>query len=152
VTKYPPFAVFDLLKTYMEDLGLCPDDKVFPSSYDFHVRSLREAGRKAKLRKNVSTHILKHTFVSQARRHRVSAEVIVEMTGTELRTLEKFYTGKDEAKIRFEMQGIDYDAKPFHEWVTNLSYFFRARYNQLKGNSTSRRVLLMPPYGNKIMN
>lgn len=131
VTKYPPYAVLDFLKTYIEDLDMKPEDKVFPKSYDYHLKNLKKAGKKAKLLKTVTTHILKHTFVTQARRHRVSAEVIVEMTGTELRTLEKFYTGKDEAKIRFEMQGTEYKATPFHEWVSGLSYYFRARYKDL---------------------
>lgn len=132
VAKNPPYAIFDLLKEYIEDLNLSPEDKIFPKGYDYHLKKLGKAGKTAKLKKIVSTHILKHTFVTQARRHRVSAEVIVNQTGTELRTLEKFYTGKDEEKIRFEMQGIQYDAVPFHEWILALGYFFRARYKQLK--------------------
>jgi integrase len=132
VTKYPPHSIFDVLKLYIEDHDLKFGDKMFNHSYNWHLTKLSEAGKRAKLTKNISTHILKHTFVTQARRHRVSAEVLVDMTGTELRTLEKFYTGKDEAKIRFEMQGIDYKATPFHEWVANLSIFFEARYNELK--------------------
>lgn len=132
VTKYPPFCIFDMLLKFIDDRRLQPEDKVFPRGYSFHLKKLKQAGKQAKLKKTVTTHILKHTFVTQARRHRVSAEVIVEMTGTELRTLEKFYTGKDEAKIRFEMQGTEYTATPFHEWYASLSYFFRARYFQIR--------------------
>jgi hypothetical protein len=75
---------------------------------------------------------LKHTFVTQASRHGVSAENIVNQTGTELRTLEKFYRAKDEAKLRHEMQGTIYKAIPFHEWIGTLSPYFRARYGELK--------------------
>jgi hypothetical protein len=31
-------------------------------------------------------------------------------------------------------QGTKYKAIPFHEWIGALSYFFRARYNQLRAN------------------
>jgi len=132
VLKFPPYPVFDLLKTYVKELDLAPEDKLFHIGYDYHLRRLRTAGRKAKLNKRVSTHILKHTFVTQASRHGVSAENIVNQTGTELRTLEKFYRAKDEAKLRHEMQGTEYKAKPFHEWIETLSYYFRARYRYLK--------------------
>ena len=132
VLKFPPYAVFDLLKTYVTDLDLASEDNLFPRGYDFHLRRLRSAGRRAKLKKRVSTHILKHTFVTQASRHGVSAENIVDQTGTELRTLEKFYRAKDEAKLRHEMQGTEYKAIPFHEWIGTLSHYFKARYRELK--------------------
>ena len=130
--KFPPYAVFDLLKTYVVDQNLAPENKLFPRGYDYHVKRLRRAGRMAKLKKTVSTHILKHTFVTQASRHEVSAESIVDQTVTELRTLEKFYRAKDEAKLRHEMQGTSYNAIPFHEWIGTLSPFFRTRYKELE--------------------
>lgn len=132
VIKYPPFCIFELLEEYIKERNLQPDDLLFPHGYQYHLDRLKKAGERARLPKKITTHILKHTFVTQARRHRVSAEVIVDMTGTELRTLEKYYTGKNEAKIRFEMQGIEYQAKPFHEWYTELAFFFRARYQEIK--------------------
>lgn len=71
--------------------------------------------------------ILKHTFVTQASRHGVSAENIVYQTGTELRTLEKFYRARDEASLRHEMQGTEYNTTPFHKWVRKLSTQFKER-------------------------
>jgi integrase len=56
VLKFPPYAVFDLLKTYVTDLDLAPEDKLFLRGYDYHLRRLRTAGRRAKLNKRVSTH------------------------------------------------------------------------------------------------
>lgn len=132
ILKFPPYAIFDLLKTYVTDLDLAPKDNLFPRGYHYHLGRLRTAGRRAKLKKVVSTHILKHTFVTQASRHGVSAENIVYQTGTELRTLEKFYRAKDEAKLRHEMQGAVYRAIPFHEWIRKLSPYFKARYGELK--------------------
>jgi hypothetical protein len=74
-----------------------------------------------------NNHVLKHTFVTQASRHGVSAENIVSQTGTELRTLEKFYRAKNEAKLRHEMQGTVYTAIPFHEWIRKLIPYSKAR-------------------------
>lgn len=132
VLKFPPYSVFEILTTYISDLHLLPENKLFPRSYSTHVRLLRTAGKKAQLKKTISTHILKHTFVTQASRHGVSAENIVYQTGTELRTLEKFYRAKDETKLRHELQGTKYKTIPFHEWIKKLSKNFKARYTELK--------------------
>jgi integrase len=143
--KYPPFCVFDILKEYIAEVNLSPEDQVFPRGYSFYVKAMKEAGKNAGIRRNVTTHILKHTYVSQAYRHGVSAETVVEQVKTELRTLLKYYQAKSEKKMRYEMQGTDFKHVPFHEWMGALSYFFKERYNQLKANSTSRRVLLTSP-------
>lgn len=131
VLKFPPYCVFEILATYIEDLHLSSEDKLFPKSYATHVKLLKKAGEKAQLKKTISTHILKHTFVTQASRHGVSAENIVYQTGTELRTLEKFYRAKDETKLRHELQGTTYKTIPFHEWTQKLSITFKTRYLQL---------------------
>ena len=40
VLKFPPYAIFDLLKIYVEALNLNPEDKIFPSKYGFYLRRL----------------------------------------------------------------------------------------------------------------
>ena len=99
---------------------------------------LKKAGRKAKLGKNISTHIMKHTFVTQANRHGVSAETIVHQTGTELRCLEKFYRATNEKKLRNEMQGTTYKTTTFYEWVRKLGILFKARYGKLKQHTKTQ--------------
>jgi integrase len=141
--KYPPYCVFELLKEYIEEKNLRPEDQVFPRGYSFYVRAMKASGKRAGIGSNVTTHILKHTYVSQAYRHGVSAETVVEQVKTELRTLLKYYQAKDEKRMRHEMQGTDFKHVPFHEWLGALSYFFKVRYNQLKANSTSRRVSMI---------
>jgi integrase len=143
--KFPPYCVFDLLKEYLREKNLRPECQVFPRGYSFYVRAMKAAGKRAGIRRNVTTHILKHTYVSQAYRHGVSAETVVEQVKTELRTLLKYYQAKDEKRMRHEMQGTDFKHVPFHEWLGALSYFFKERYNQLKSTSTSRRILLVSP-------
>jgi integrase/predicted DNA-binding transcriptional regulator AlpA len=143
--KYPPFNVFDLLKKYVEDRWLKPKDKLFPRNYAFYCNAMKKAGVRAGLRKSTTTHILKHTYISQAHKHGVSAETVVDQVKTELRTIRKYYQHQSEAKMRHEMQGTDFKHVPFHEWLGALNYFFKARYNQLKITSTPRRVLSISP-------
>lgn len=132
VLKFPPKALVRMLDQYITDFKISNGQKLFPNSYTYYKDALLEAGKKAGLRKKITTHILKHTFVTQANRHGCSAETIVHQTGTELRCLEKFYRATNENKLRHEMQGRKHNFKPFPEWISELSYYVRARYNQLR--------------------
>lgn len=132
VTKYPPLAVFRLLKRYIEDFNLQANDHLFPHSYMYYNQILNQVGKCAKLKKTFSTHILKHTFVSQGHRHGLSRETVVEMTGTEDRTIRKFYLSIDEKKIRHETQGLQLDVKPFWKWIEeDIAPIFEQRYMEL---------------------
>ena len=132
VLKYPPIPLMEILERYVKDMNLKPTDPIFKNGYTWHLKQLRNAGKDAGLTKTISTHILKHTFVSQAHRHGVSGSTISNQCGTELRCLVKFYRAEDESKLRNEMQGTVYKFKPFHQWISELCYFFRARYGELK--------------------
>jgi len=129
--KYPPHCVFDLLKEYIEEKNLSSEDEVFVKGYSFYLNAMKDAGKNAGIRRRVTTHILKHTYVSQAHRHGVSAETVVEQVKTELRTLLKYYQAKDENKMRHEMQGTEYKTIPFHQWIAELSYYFKLKYEKL---------------------
>lgn len=131
VLKYPPNVIFQLLARYVKDNNLKPDDRLCPSSYTTYNKALRNAGQLAKLGKTLSTHILKHTFVTQASRHGVSAETIEAQTGTDWKTLKNYYRAGDEKKIRHELQGAEYDVEPFNVWVERLAPVFEHRYDQL---------------------
>jgi integrase len=101
--KYPPLCVFDLLKKYVEDRQLKPKERLLPRSYTFYCNVMKKAGARTGLRKSITTHILKHTYVSQAHKHGVSAETVVDQVKTELRTIKKYYQHQSEAKMRYEM-------------------------------------------------
>jgi len=132
VLKFPPTPLIDLLAQYINNYRIAPEERLFKKSYDSYRKRLKKAGKKAQLTKNITTHIMKHTFVTQANRHGVSAETIVHQTGTELRCLEKFYRATNESKLRNEMQGTTYKTKPFHEWIRKLGLCFKIKYNELK--------------------
>jgi len=132
VSKYPPLGLFRLLRRYIEDFNLNPEDRLFPRSYTFYNDSLRTVGEQANLEKKLSTHILKHTFVSQGHRHGLSRETIIEMTGTEDQTIKKFYLYVDENKIRHETQGRELETKPFWRWIEeDIAPIFEKRYMEI---------------------
>ena len=140
VLKYPPFPVMEFLKKYVEDMKLSSNEKIFPHSYHWHLYQLKKAGKEAGLKKKITTHILKHTFVTQAQRHGVSGDTVSDQCGTELRCLVKFYRAKDESRLRHETQGRTYKFKPFHVWINELSYHFRTRYGELKNEDFIKRA------------
>lgn len=132
VSKFPPLCLFELLKKYIEEKQLKPEDLFFANKYDYYNKALQVAGEKAGLSKKLSTHILKHTFVSQGHRHRLSRETVVEQTGTQDRTIKAHYLSVDEKVLRHEMQGLKLDTVPFYEWAEYLHQYFKDRYTQLK--------------------
>lgn len=133
VLKFPPFQVMQLLKQYIEDMGFKPSDKIFPSGYCKFNSELKALGEEAKLTKTVTTHILKHTFVSQAHLHGVSGSTIANQTGTEHRCLVKFYRAESEGLLRSEMQGVKYDVKPFYVWAAQIALLFKDQYEKIRG-------------------
>jgi integrase len=135
VSKYPPIPFFMLLKKYVKDFNLQPEDPLFPNSYSYYNTKLQKAGKRAGIRKNVTTHILKHTFVSQGHRHRLTKETIIEMTGTEDQTIKKFYLSISEKKVRHETQGLEWDTISFYEWVELLYPYFEQKYVNLNGDT-----------------
>lgn len=136
VTRFIPTHTMRLLQKYVKDKDLKPDDLLFPHGYAYYNVALRNAGKKAGLKKNISTHIMKHTFVSQAHRHGVSSETVEQQTGTESRTIKRHYRARDEKKIRHELLGIPTDVIPFHQWIATLQPYFNDRYAQISGVSS----------------
>ena len=133
VPKVVPSCVLDLLNQYIIDFGFKGDQRIFPASYHIYNTRLKKAGEKAGLTDTATTHILKHTFVSQASFHGVSLDVISTQTGTEEGTLKKFYRAENVRRIRHELLGEDYGVMPFSEWVEKVLHpHFASRYKELK--------------------
>jgi len=131
-TRFLVRSVMDLIMKYIQDYNIQPDSLLFTQGYSFYLVQMKHAGKRANIPKTISTHILKHTFVTQASRHGVSAEVITEQTGTEMRTLEAHYRAKNPAKIRHELLGEKYEYVPFPEWIDSLMPFFMENYERIK--------------------
>jgi len=133
VEKIHTDPVMNLICRYIKDFNIKGDQKLHELSYTSYLDKLKDAGVRAGIKKKVTTHIFKHTFVSQAHKHGVSGEVVGEQCNTELRTLQKFYRASDEKKKRHELRGEEYDVMPFNEWVEKIIYpAFEQRYNELR--------------------
>jgi hypothetical protein len=115
--------VIELVKRYVQDQKIKPNESLFPS-YEQMRRLLKSAARRANLSKITdlrgSWHITKHTFVSQGAYHGLSMEVISEQTGTDPNTLMDFYAGIKEKKMRAELLGEKVDIEPFHAWALRV--------------------------------
>lgn len=133
VPKVLPQCVLDSLNQYIIDFGFKGDQRLFPSSYSVYNKLLKRAGSLAGLTDTTTTHILKHTFVSQASFHGVSLDIISKQTGTEEGTLKKFYRAEDVRRVRHELRGEDYGVISFPEWVEKtLHPHFASRYKKIK--------------------
>lgn len=129
--RYIYKPIYELIQRYIKEYNVQPDERLFTQSYDWYLRKMKEAG-KNKITKTMGTHILKHTFVTQAHAHGVSAEIIVQQTGTDWGTLTKHYKGGDEAKAKHEIQGEKYDIVAFPDWLNSLMPHFTAAYDRIK--------------------
>ena len=132
--------IMDLVHHYIKDYNIQPTEQLFPHEYDWYLRSMKEAGRRCNLRKTISTHILKHTSVTQAHRHGISAENIVEQTGTDWETLKKHYRARDDAKMRHEYLGEKIDIIPYIVWLQGLIPYFQAAYERIKKSGIQNGV------------
>ena len=116
-------AVIELLKRYIAEEGIKPNESCF-RDYQVMRLGLKESAKRGKVSKIVdmrgSWHITKHTFVSQGAYHGLSLEVISEQTGTDPTTLNEFYAGIKEKKMRLELLGEKVEIEPFHEWALKV--------------------------------
>lgn len=140
VPRYVLPSVMQLLRRYIDEYKIQPTDLLFTQEYNFYLTKMKQAGKIAGIPKIVSTHILKHTFVTQAHRHGVSAEIIVEQTGTDWATLIKHYRAGDEKKARHEILGEKYDVQPFPDWLSALVPYFVSAYERIRKDEISKGV------------
>jgi hypothetical protein len=146
VPKIMPQCVIDLLNQYIIDFQFRGDQRIFPSSYTVYNDALKDAGTKAGLTDETTTHILKHTFVSQASFHGVSLDIISKQTGTDEDTLKKFYRAEDVRRARHELRGEEYGVISFPEWVEKtLHPHFVARYKEIKDRYARTDGLRLKP-------
>jgi len=146
VPKVIPQCVIDLLNQYIIDFKFKGDQKIFPASYFVYNTFLQRAGRNAGLTDTTSTHIIKHSFVSQASFHGVSLDIISKQTGTEESTLKKFYRAEDVRRVRHELRGEEYGIISFPEWVEKtLHPHFVARYKEIKDKYARTDGLRLKP-------
>lgn len=130
-----------LLRQYIADLNFKPSQYLFSGSsplarYTYLLKWCRIFGKIAKIPKKVSTHILKHTFVTQASRHGVGLETVSDQTGTDPTTLKDWYKAEDVAKKRHQLFGEPYTFEPFGDFLKRmLKDYVLPRYEQIRGKA-----------------
>jgi len=134
VIRTIPQCVLNLVNRYIKDYQIKPQDRLFKKSDNFYREQMKHAGEQAGIVKPaaITTHIMKHTFVTQASHHGVPAELISEQTGTELRTLEAHYRAKDPKKARQHLRGEKQDIVPFIDWIRSLEPVFLDHYERIQ--------------------
>jgi hypothetical protein len=122
------------IKRYIQDYNIAPDKPLFPS-YSTMRKELKKVAKEANIPQLASmrgaTHIFKHTFVTQGAFHNLSMESISQQTGTNPTTLQGFYVGVKENKLRHELLGEKLEVLPFHEWVKTFEDLFNLQYNSI---------------------
>ena len=134
VDKDIPKCLLDLIEQYINDFDIKEKERFYRKSYSVYLRRLKSAGKRAGVKHNVTTHILKHTFVTQALNRGVSLEVAALQCGTNPQTLQDYYLGVNRERRRHELIGEEYKTIPFPEWIANLHPYFVKRYEEIKDN------------------
>jgi hypothetical protein len=141
VDRYIHPKVLQMLRKYVNDYKIprttTKDGLLFIQSYSHHMLNMKQAAKLAGLSLNVSTHILKHTFVTQGSRHKVSMEVIQEQTGTDIGTLSAHYKAGNPKKCREEIMGEKYEVETFPNWLNRIVPVFDEEYERIKVSGRS---------------
>jgi len=132
VDKYVPRFLLDLIVRYIGHFGIPDTERLYKRSYPVYCKRLEKAGKAGGVKPTVSTHIMKHTFVTQACNRGVSLEVVSQQCGTNPKTLQDYYFGVNTKKMRHELLGENYKFKPFHVWLKKLHPYFARRFEEIK--------------------
>lgn len=135
---FHPKAI-ELIKRYVNDYGIKPNESLFPCD-SMMRKHFERVALKAGISKITdvwgSWHITKHTFVTQGVYHGLSIEVVSEQAGTDPKTLLDFYAGMKEKKLRTELLGEKTVIEPFHMWSMRVIIEPAIkRYNELRVKS-----------------
>lgn len=123
----------ETLRYYIQHFNFKIDDKIFPRSLNKINEDLKQAGEKAGIDFDLTTHVgMKHTFVSFASLRGVSLEAVSTQTGTDPSTLMQFYAGTGKKKVRAELLGEPAPPPNWHHVMLRLQPIVRARFEAIK--------------------
>jgi hypothetical protein len=129
------------IKRYIQDYSISPDKPLFPS-YSTIRKALKAVAKEADIPQLASmkgaTHIFKHTFVTQGAFHNLSMESISQQTGTSPTTLQGFYVGVKENKLRHELLGEKLEVLAFHEWIETFEDLWNQQYSSIQVHKKTR--------------
>jgi integrase len=129
--RYFHSLTMSFIRQYISDYPI--KNELFPRPKSFYESEISKLGKLAGLPIKISSHIMKHTFVSLASHHGVSLQVVSEQSGTVPTTLMEYYMARNDAQMKHELIGAEYDIEPFHKLVEKWDEWFRKRYEELRG-------------------
>ena len=135
VDKYVQRCLLDLIVRYIGHFSISDTERLYKRSYSIYCSRLKRAGKAGGVKHTVSTHIMKHTNVTQATNRGVSLEVVSQQTGTNPQTLKEYYFGVNTEKMRHELLGENYTFEPFHVWLKKLHPHFAKRFEEIKDST-----------------
>lgn len=139
----------DFIWEYVIDYGLADSNlerakrtgaqgKLFSWDLNGYNEILSEASRKAGLPENkiMTSHMLKHTCITQMGLHGIDIDVISDYVGTDADTIMKYYRGGGRDKIRSQILDLPRKQETWKQFVQRIHPYFVARYRQLRDSGT----------------
>lgn len=109
-----------LLRTYVMDKNISGKMRIFPESLTQYSALLTRWGKFAGVKHTTSKHIYKHTFAKLSTDHGVSMGDIEGMSGTEARTLKKFYGAVSSESMKKSFQGAEWKTESWFDFYGRL--------------------------------
>jgi integrase len=139
----------DFIWQYVIDYGIADVDpkiaansgaqgKLFSWDLKGYNKILSEASRKAGLPENkiMTSHMLKHTCITQMGLHGIDIDVISDYVGTDADTIMKFYRGGGRDKIRSQILNLPRKQETWKEFVQRIHPYFVEQYRTLRDRGT----------------
>jgi integrase len=124
--------VMELIWQYVIDYDI--KTALFYWNLDAYNDRLIQASKDAGLpeSKRITSHMLKHTCVTQMSLHGVDIDVISDYVETDPATLMAFYRGGGREKVRAQILNLPRTEEKWIEFVRKLHPYFVERYNYIK--------------------
>lgn len=126
-----------LLERYIADMGIKPDEMIFPMLPQTYSNYLSDYGKEAGIalfkRKGSGAYVCRHTFATQALNHNVSIESVMEQGGwITPDVLMKYYAGLKESKLDQEFLDMKpKDELTWKEWISQFTPYFKNQYDKI---------------------
>lgn len=140
----------DLIWQYVIDYGIADNNpelakrtggagKLFSWDLEVYNRIFGETSRAVGLPENktMTSHMLKHTCITQMGLHGIDIDVISDYVGTDADTIMKYYRGGGREKIRSQILDLPRKQETWKQFVQRIHPYFEARYRQLRDQGTA---------------
>lgn len=126
----------EILKDFIQRYDLKKTDRLFYWSNTTYLNRLQKYGKAIRLEFPFGTHVLKHTFVTQASKGGVSMHYVSEQAGTDPGTLKQFYLSIDPRSMRRQLfDEHDPTFESYGQWIGEIAEAYAKRYEEIKDHA-----------------